>query len=77
MISRANSHALDVSEVMSSPALPLNLKEKITYKKLYKLKKFCNFEDGHNRLEIPDSIPNSEVKLPMLIIVVPDKAQNY
>ena len=31
-----------------------------------------NFEDGHNRLETPDPIPNSEVKLPMLVTLVPE-----
>ena len=43
-------------------------------KKLYKSLIFWNFEDGHNRLETPVPIPNTEVKLPMLTVLVPDKA---
>ena len=46
-------------------------------KKLYKVGKLDNFEDGHNRLEIPVPIPNTEVKLPMLMTVVPDKVQTH
>jgi len=35
------------------------------------------FDDGHSRLETPVLIPNTEVKLPMLMAVVPDKAPNH
>ena len=34
-----------------------------------------NFEDGHNRLETPVLIPNTEVKLPMLVAVVSKEAK--
>ena len=34
-----------------------------------------NIEDGHNRLETPVLIPNTEVKLPMLLAIVADKLQ--
>jgi len=33
-----------------------------------------NSEDNHNRLETPVPFPNTEVKLPMLLSVLPDKA---
>ena len=47
------------------------------YKKFYKVKKWLNYEDGHNELETPVLIPNTEVKLFMLVAVVPDKVQNH
>ncbi len=34
------------------------------------------FEDGHSRLETPVPIPNTEVKLPMLMAVVAEKPLN-
>ena len=47
------------------------------YKKFYKATCLTNFEDGHNRLETPVPIPNTEVKLPMLVMLVPDKARSH
>ena len=62
---------------LTTLALPhLNNKHKRRYKKLYKLLIFWSFEDGHNRLETPVPIPNTEVKLPMLTALVPHKAPN-
>jgi len=46
------------------------------YKKFYKWIFVGNFEDGHNRLETPVPFPNTEVKLPMLIALVPHKVPN-
>ena len=36
-----------------------------------------NFGDSHNRLETPVLIPNTEVKLPMLVTVVAEKLPNH
>jgi hypothetical protein len=47
------------------------------YKKFYKWIKRGNFEDGHNRLETPVPFPNTEVKLPMLMTLVPHKVPNH
>ena len=47
------------------------------YKKLYKLNCLGNIEDGHNRLETPVPFPNTEVKLPMLVTLVPQQARNH
>jgi len=38
---------------------------------------FWSFEDGHNKLETPVPIPNTEVKLPMFMTLVPDKVPNH
>ena len=47
------------------------------YKKLYKPSCLGNIEDGHNRLETPVPFPNTEVKLPMLVTLVPQQARNH
>jgi RNase P subunit RPR2 len=45
--------------------------------KFYKGKCLHNFEDGHNRLETPVPFPNTEVKLSMLAMLVPEKARSH
>ncbi len=46
-------------------------------KSFIKILKYKLFEDGHNGLETPVLIPNTEVKLPMLMAVVSDKTPNH
>ena len=72
--SQALSHeSLNLAR-LTTPALPLGNTIKLQYKKFYKLTIQINFEDNHNRLETPVPFPNTEVKLPMLLSVLPDKA---
>ncbi len=72
--SQALSHeSLNLAH-LTTLALPPNFINKKAYKKLYKSQLFYKIEDGHNRLETPVPIPNTEVKLPMLTVLVPDKA---
>lgn len=59
---------------LTTPALPLKKERKLRYKKFYKFKIVSISEDNHNRLETPVPFPNTEVKLPMLLSVLPDKA---
>ena len=59
---------------LTTLAIPLENTTNCVYKKFYKCRELKNFEDGHNRLETPVPIPNTEVKLPMLMTLVPDKA---
>ena len=61
---------------LTAPATSLDFKTNFLYKKLYKSPLTLNFEDGHNRLETPVPIPNTEVKLPMLLAVVAEQPPN-
>ncbi len=62
---------------LSTPAFPHKFRTNSSYKKVYKFRLTLNFGDSHNRLETPVPIPNTEVKLPMLVVVVADKLQNH
>ena len=62
---------------LTTPALPRGFRTNFLYKKLYKSQGRWIFEDGHNRLETPVPIPNTEVKLPMLVAVVADQPPNH
>ncbi len=61
---------------LTTPALPHQIMLIFDYKKFYKLKVFSKIEDGHSRLETPVPFPNTEVKLPMLMVVVSYKMPN-
>ena len=62
---------------LTTLATPHKFTQFFLYKKLYKSREMSNFEDGHNRLETPVLIPNTAVKLPMLMAVVADKPPNH
>ena len=62
---------------LTTLAIPHVFIIKEPYKKFYKWCCLRNFEDGHNRLETPVPIPNTEVKHPTLMAVVPDKVPNH
>ena len=74
-VSLANVLHLSVTR-LTTPAFPpiIQNTQCFTYKKLYKYDKSSKFEDGHSRLETPVPFPNTEVKLPTLLVLVPDKA---
>ena len=72
--SQALSHeSLNLAHLTTLALPPNDFTENSRYKKLYKSQLFYKIEDGHNRLETPVPIPNTEVKLPMLIVLVPHK----
>ena len=62
---------------LTTPALPHENNEDLAYKKFYKGKHRDKTEDGHSRLETPVPIPNTEVKLTTLVVVVARKLQTH
>ena len=73
--SQALSHeSLNLAHLTTLATPQISFRENSRYKKLYKSQLFYKIEDGHNRLETPVPFPNTEVKLPMLTVLVPDKA---
>ena len=67
-----SQHVLSVSR-LSTPALPHNFFNDYFYKKLYKYITLDIIEDGHNSLETPVPIPNTEVKQAMLYVLVSER----
>ena len=61
-------------EFSGTPALHAKTKN-LRYKKLYKSNISSKIEDSHSKLETPVLIPNTEVKLLTLLVVVADKSQ--
>ena len=58
---------------LTTPAPPHKITNSIPYKKFYKQGLMNHFEDGHIRRETPGLIPNPEVMLPALLVVVSHK----